>query len=544
MWLEEKGFPIRGIISGRGAPTEKLAGLVDHFLQPGMAGLPTFIKDTKHTLQLIEDINRKIEKGELSLEGVSLVTLDVDKMYNNITEDLGYAAVKKFLETRDEQSGVDDQNSDEEKVLGSSIMEALDICLKNNFFQFNGKVYHQKNGVGTGIKLAPPYACMAMGEFENIVFGSNNQLLDLLIFWKRFIDDVLGLFKGTELEFEDFVDWLNSLMKGIVKFKSNFSSDQVEFLDLIISIENGKLKTNLFVKPSNLQIYLDFMSNHPTHCKVGLIYGQALRVIERCSDPSDADLHLENLKSKLLDRNYPENEIKKQFTRAKKSDRSQLIHQNRKKKKDDKVRCIFTFNEGNPPLHLWLRQAKKCLLKNEKAKQIGEKLQITFRQPKNLKKIVTGLPKLGEGEIETDPGCYKCEKNCHTCKILKEGKHFWSTNTGRRYNIQQKVSCESSFVVYLGTCLQCNGQYIGKSTQQFRRRHSGHKQEVKNVIGGLGHHYGGTRGCGYQSISMQIIEKVNQGDHTQLAKREVYWQNEIRCFVQNGGGGHCYRKEK
>ena len=141
------------------------------------------------------------------------------------------------------------------------------------------------------------------------------------------------------------MDKLNSLMKGIAKFKSNFSSDQVEFLDLIISIENGKLKTNLFVKPSNLQIYLDFMSNHPTHCKVGLIYGQALRVIERCSDPSDADLHLENLKSKLLDRNYPENEIKKQFTRAKKSDRSQLIHQNRKKKKDDKVRCIFTFNE-------------------------------------------------------------------------------------------------------------------------------------------------------------------------------------------------------
>ena len=179
MWLEEKGFPIRGIISGRGAPTEKVAGLVDHFLQPGMAGLPTFLKDTKHTLQLIEDLNQKIDRGEISLEGVSLVTLDVDKMYNNITEDLGYAAVKKFLVKRDEQSADVDQNLDEKLVPGSSIMEALDICLKNNFFQFNGKVYHQKNGVGTGIKLAPPYACMAMGEFEDIAFGSNNQLLDL-----------------------------------------------------------------------------------------------------------------------------------------------------------------------------------------------------------------------------------------------------------------------------------------------------------------------------------------------------------------------------
>ncbi len=71
------------------------------------------------------------------------------------------------------------------------------------------------------------------------------------------------------------------------------------------------------------------MSNHPPHCKVGLIYGQALRVIERCSDQADAELHLENLKCKLLDRNYPEKEIQKQFTRARKSERTQLINQNR-----------------------------------------------------------------------------------------------------------------------------------------------------------------------------------------------------------------------
>jgi hypothetical protein len=24
----------------------------------------------------------------------------------------------------------------------------------------------------------------------------------------------------------------------------------------------------------------------------------------------------------------------------------------------------------------------------------------------------------------------------------------------------------------------------------------------------------------------------------------VYWQNQMRCYVENGGGGCCYRKEK
>ena len=39
-WLLEKGFPIRGIISGRDSPTERLSGFVEHFLQPGMTSLP------------------------------------------------------------------------------------------------------------------------------------------------------------------------------------------------------------------------------------------------------------------------------------------------------------------------------------------------------------------------------------------------------------------------------------------------------------------------------------------------------------------------
>ena len=105
--------------------------------------------------------------------------------------------------------------------------------------------------------------------------------------------------------------------------------------------------------------------------------------------------------------------------------------------------------------------------------------------------------------------------------------------------MQQRITCDSSFVIYLGSCLKCGGQYVGKSTQQFKRRHSGHKQEIKNMIGGLGHHYGGPRGCSYNNISIQIIEKVKQGDRAQLAKRGVYWQNQTSCFVQNGGEGHC-----
>ena len=202
---------------------------------------------------------------------------------------------------------------------------------------------------------------------------------------------------------------------------------------------------------------------------------------------------------------------------------------------------IFTHNNGNPPLHMWLREAKKCLLKTEKAKQMGENMQICFSQPKNLKRIATQKSK--SKSTEPDAGCRKCGKCRVSCPILKEGNQFRSTNTKRTYPIKQQLSCDSEYVIYLSTCQKCGGQYVGKSTTSFKKRHSNHKQEVKKIVGGLGHHYGGN-GCGYTNMSFQIIEGVEHGNQKALCEREIYWQNQLRVYVQNGGNAHCYRKEK
>ena len=547
-WLEEQGFPIRGIISGRGGPTERLAGFIDHFLQPGMKKLGSFLKDTKHTLQIIEQINEKIDKGELSLEGVSLVSLDVEKMYNNITLDLGMGAAKGYLDTRPAHTyGGADENSDP-FVTTETLMEGLDLCIQNNYFEYNKKTYKQVGGVGTGIKLAPPYACLAMGEFERTAFTTTStderQLLDLILLWKRFIDDVLLLFNGSETECYKLVDWLNSLMPGVIKLKCNFSDTELEFLDLRIMIVNGRLETEIFVKPTNLQLFLDYTSNHPQHCKDAIVYSQALRVIERCSQPDSAVPHLDSLKGKFSKRNYPEDLISKQFNKATSKDRRQLIFQKRKEKnkKDDKIRLIFTHNASNPPLHKWIREGKK-LLKTPKAKEMATKLQVVTKQPKNLKQIAAGTLKKSIVDNPAEPGSYKCNHCRVSCPLIVETSRFMSSNTRKSYPIKQHMTCDSPFVLYLATCSRCKGQYVGKSVTPFKKRHSNHKQEVKKKVGGLGQHYGGARACCYQDMSIVLIEQVELGNRSLLAKREQFWQHQLRVYVENGGNAHCIRKD-
>jgi hypothetical protein len=398
--------------------------------------------------------------------------------------------------------------------------------------------------VGTGIKYAPSYACLGVGKYEDLVFNSDQQLLELIILWKRYIDDVFMLFGGTEDQCQELVDWLNSLMPGVIKFKFQYSKKKIEFLDLEISIENGRIETNLYVKPSNLQLFLDYSSNHPKHCKEGIVYSQALRVIERCSKVEDLEKNLDVLAQKLLERNYPETLIEEKFKKAKSKNRNEILKNRKKNSSDDKVRGIFTHNAANPPLQKWIRVSKESLVKNDKAKALGDKIQIGWRQNKNLQRLTCGLRNAqNKTPMNTDPGCFKCGKCKVSCPILTEGVNFSSTNTKKTYKVRHHLTCDSKFVVYLATCQKCEGHYVGKSQTPFKQRHSNHKQEVKRKYGGLGKHYGG-QGCGYENLKIQIIYQVEDGNVEALAEAEVYWQNQLRCYIQNGGNAHCRKKEK
>ena len=241
---------------------------------------------------------------------------------------------------------------------------------------------------------------------------------------------------------------------------------------------------------------------------------------------------MEKLKEKFERRNYPSDLIVEQFERAKQEDRKNLIFEERKNKKkaNGKVNFIFTYNQTNPPIHMWL---------------IGKRIQISYKQPRNLQKIAGGCRDVGGGGSRPPPdaGCFKCGQCRVLCPKLNQTTHFTSTATQKRYPIRQHVTCKSDWVVYLGTCLKCKGQYVGKSKTVMKVRHSNHKQEIKNVVGGLGHHYGGPGGCGYNNLSLTIIEQVEEKNMDSLAERELYWQHQLRVYIENGYRNHCRKKE-
>ena len=73
---------------------------------------------------------------------------------------------------------------------------------------------------------------------------------------------------------------------------------------------------------------------------------------------------------------------------------------------------------------------------------------------------------------------------------------------------------------------------MGKSIQMFKRRHSGHKEEINRCYGGLGQHCGGQHGCGYSNLTIQIVDQVENGNDEALGECELYWAHQLRAYVE------------
>ena len=103
-------------------------------------------------------------------------------------------------------------------------------------------------------------------------------------------------------------------------------------------------------------------------------------------------------------------------------------------------------------------------------------MQVVNKQPKNLQQLAGGAKRDGNRPPRAaSRGSQKCNHCRVACPVIKETKEFRSSNTRRKYFIQQEMNCDSPYVIYLATCLRCQGQYVGKSVTPFKIRHSTEK---------------------------------------------------------------------
>ena len=101
-------------------------------------------------------------------------------------------------------------------------------------------------------------------------------LTNLSDFYLRFIDDIFLIWNGTKTEFDNFLKQFNERHPRI-KFEYENSKTEINFLDTTVFKVDKKLRTKLYVKPTNRQSYLHSKSERPNSTKKSIAYSQALR---------------------------------------------------------------------------------------------------------------------------------------------------------------------------------------------------------------------------------------------------------------------------
>lgn len=235
--------PWKPIINGIQSLNARLGEYVDKFLQPLVPNTSAYLRDTKHLIQILDNIVLKPEEKYL------IATADVASLYTVIDHNDAIQASKwamgKFSNLISKQRRF--------------ILSSLAFGLQHNYFWYNAEYYRQLSGIGMGAKYAPSVANIFMARWEEEAIYSN--VPENLILYKRFIDDCIVIWKGEETSLIQMFDRLNENQKNI-KLAYEISDRVVHFLDLEIQIEKGLISTKTFFKPVERNSYIPTDSCH------------------------------------------------------------------------------------------------------------------------------------------------------------------------------------------------------------------------------------------------------------------------------------------
>ena len=110
------------------------------------------------------------------------------------------------------------------------------MILTMNNFVFNGEHFVQHHGTAMGTRMAPAFANLFMGNFEEKALGG---FQDKPLFWFRYIDDLFMVWTHGNEKLDTFIAYLNNICPTI-KFTSERSTTSIPFLDVNIQLHNGK----------------------------------------------------------------------------------------------------------------------------------------------------------------------------------------------------------------------------------------------------------------------------------------------------------------
>ena len=239
--------------------------------------------------------------------GAQFFTADAVSMYTNINTSQAIREIARYLRQH---------ARDFPTVPVKALIGALRLVMTNNIIHFGDTFWLQLQGTAMGTPPAPPYANLFFAIHEILLL---DEFKDNLFLYRRFIDDILGIWVPTDPTTDDatytrFQRRTNEYHDLVWEFTDRAQS--AIFMDLSLQIQGTRVTTTLYSKALNLYLYIPPRSAHPPGVLTGLVSGNILRIYTLCSDPDDVRSRLQDFWNRLISRGYPTAQIKPLFLKG------------------------------------------------------------------------------------------------------------------------------------------------------------------------------------------------------------------------------------
>ena len=199
--------------------------------------------------------------------------MDVEALYPSINPQLALEAIQNALSN----------DTETEKKTKYAIDQFIKLSFNSSYVTYKDKCYKSKIGIPTGGSLSRQIADCFLHWI--LFMKTNPSISDIqaIRFWNRFIDDVLGIWRGTRRSFDAFIKSLNQQTN---KLGINFPLKEVQFgksvhfLDLTVYLdEENTIHYRGYTKPTDCKRYLNPNSFHPKYAFNSIPFSQILRIL-------------------------------------------------------------------------------------------------------------------------------------------------------------------------------------------------------------------------------------------------------------------------
>jgi hypothetical protein len=260
----------------------------------------------------------------------------------------------------------------------------LSFILKNNYFEYNDSIYYQTNGIAMGTNSAVNLANLFLSELLDTAilkssFSSN------IILYKRYIDDIFGIWRGSEKDFNEFFNFVNQIIPGIKLTK--LFANEVSYLDILISLKDSKISFKPYSKELASFQYIPPFSSHPPACFKGYFKAETLRLATNSSNVFDF-IYAKNLfRNNLYSRGFAKKFIDSELSKIHYSNRIPIIKNStldiepQSNVKTFTIIIPYTHRQGISKLTRLIHDSSKP---NEEFKVI-----LAYKKCNNIKSLVT-----------------------------------------------------------------------------------------------------------------------------------------------------------